>query len=508
MMPTADAAASATAAGSPGQRIVLRADTAARRIVAVGVLCVVGWLIVLASLQHHLAASRALGGMALPVAVLAAIVLIARGIVLGRPVTAAHAVAATITLNVGMAAHVLSLHLVGNVLIAAAGWLLMWPTTTQAQPGALPWVWALVDATYRDPLAPFAMQSHKSYHFNADNTAALAYRARLGFAVVSGDPIGDETRFPDLVADFARMCRARGWRVIVLGCSEARLALWRNGAIRQATVAVPIGRDVVIDVQRFTMAGRRFRNLRQAVQRTHNRGVTTEVVAERNLDAALTAELAAVLLSAHGGSGTERGFSMNLDSALERRYPGIMLILARDRRGRIQGFHRYATAGHGSEVTLEAPFRRPGAPNGIDERLSVDMIAHAKAHGGQRVSFAFAAFPEIFANPNRGPLHRLFFRLIHLLDPLIRLESLYRYLRKFHAVGQQRYAVLCAHHIPVALAVLLSLEFIPRRRHLRQTRAAHVEFEPAAPKRSTITPDAGAYSGTHAARCDPTSMPS
>jgi hypothetical protein len=134
----------------------------------------------------------------------------------------------------------------------------------------------------------------------------------------------------------------------------------------------------------------------------------------------------------------------------------------------VQGFHRYATAGHGSEVSLDVPFRRPGAPNGVDERLSVDMIADAKAHRAQRLSLAFAAFPEIFDNTNRGLVHRAFYRLIHLLNPLIELESLYRYLRKFHALGQQRFAVLSAHHIPTALVVLLSLDFMPRRRGRRE----------------------------------------
>ena len=40
----------------------------------------------------------------------------------------------------------------------------------------------------------FAMHSSKSYLVNSDKTAAIAYRVRLGFAVVSGDPIGDATQ--------------------------------------------------------------------------------------------------------------------------------------------------------------------------------------------------------------------------------------------------------------------------------------------------------------------------
>ena len=408
------------------ERVVVNVDSlAARRIGALAVLSVFCWLIVLLARDHHHADWHDAGRLAWSLTILAAVALIARGIFLGRPVTAAHATAAMVVLLAGLGAHVLSFGLIGNVMIAGAGLALRWPTTAEPQPEALPRVWALVNATRGDPLAPFAMQSLKSYLFSADGTAAIAYRTRIGYAVVSGDPIGDETRFPELVADFAAMCHTHGWRIFVLGCSQKRLQLWGDPAvIGQSMRPIPVGRDVVIDVCAFDMVGRKYRNLRQAVQRTRNFGITTEVIAEQDVDGALLAELAEVLYSSHSGARFERGFSMILDGALEGRYPGIQLIVARDRWGRVQGFHRYAVAGGGTDVTLDVPWRRPGAPNGIDERLSVDMIDESRSHGGQRLSLAFAAFPELFSDKNRGLTNSVFYGLTHLGHPLIRLESL------------------------------------------------------------------------------------
>jgi lysylphosphatidylglycerol synthetase-like protein (DUF2156 family) len=251
-----------------------------------------------------------------------------------------------------------------------------------------------------------------------------------------------------------------------VGCSEQRLSLWTDPAvIGQSLWAIPIGRDVVVAVSSFDMVGRKFRNLRQAVKRTHNSGITTEIVAEQELDDKRRAELTEVVRGSPSGAHTDRGFYMNLDGVLEGRFPGILLIIARDASGRAQGFHRYATAGGGSDITLDVPWRRRGAPNGIDERLSVDMIAAAKDAGAQRVSLSFAAFPELFDGSRSGRLH-LFYRMIHLLDPLIALESLYRYVRKFHALDARRYALISMTQIIPLVLVLLSLEFTPRRRHL------------------------------------------
>jgi len=100
------------------------------------------------------------------------------------------------------------------------------------------------------------------------------------------------------------------------------------------------------------------------------------------------------------------------------------------------------------------------------------MIVNAKQQGAQRLSLAFAAFPEVFTDQHRNLAHSLVFTAVHLGDPLIALESLYRYLRKFHAIGDRRYVMATLTQVVPLLIVLLSLEFAPRRRHLARTSAA------------------------------------
>lgn len=450
------------------ERVVVHVDSpAARWIGALALLCAAGWLIVILARHHQHPAWHCADRLGWSLTVLGAVAFIARGIFLGRPVTTAHAAAAALFVLAGLGSHVLSFDLLGDALIVSSGIVLMWATSSHPRPEDLPRIWALIDASRDDALAPFAMQTGKCHHFTADGAAALAYRTRLGFAVVGADPIGEQDKFGELVADFAAMCHTHGWRIAVVGCSERRLGLWADPAVIGQTLRpVPIGRDVVIDVAGFDMVGRKFRNLRQAVKRSHNCGITTEIVAEQDLTDEQLAELTEVVRASARGSATERGFFMNLDGVLEGRYPGIQLIAARDASGRVQAFHRYATAGGGSEITLDVPWRRRGAPNGIDERLSIDMVTAAKEAGAQRVSLAFAAFPEIFDDRNRSRARRVFYRLIHVLDPLIALESLYRYVRKFHALDARRYALVSLTQLVWLVFVLLSVEFAPRRRRL------------------------------------------
>ena len=313
----------------------------------------------------------------------------------------------------------------------------------------------LVEQTSGDTLAPFALRTDKSYVFSPDRTAVLAYKVRFGTAVASGDPVGNPGAREAALDAFLAETERNGWRATVVGAGETMASAWRRHGYR----GLCIGRDVVLDVPTFSLAGRQSRNLRQAVSRAANAGVTTTIVSERALGAAVRAELVEVARGAHAGAGAERGFSMILDHLLDGTHPNTVIAYARDGGGRIVGFQRYAIADAGREFSLDVPYRVPNAPNGVDERLITDVVQLARTRGALHVSLAFAAFPELFANTDRGLGGKLAFRAVHELDRWIRLESLYRFLRKFNAFGKGRYVMLRPSHVLFVLLSALTLEF-------------------------------------------------
>ncbi|MGZ6779582.1 MAG: hypothetical protein ACXVGO_11375, partial [Mycobacterium sp.] len=137
------------------ERVVVHVDSpAARWISALAVVSLSGWLLLL----HK--------DMAWSATIVTAVVLIARGIFLGRPVTAGHAASALAVCVAGVAAVFLAFDLLGNLLLVTSAVVLMWPTTARPNPADLPRIFALVDATRGDPLAPFAMHASKCYHFD------------------------------------------------------------------------------------------------------------------------------------------------------------------------------------------------------------------------------------------------------------------------------------------------------------------------------------------------------
>ncbi|HWB66619.1 MAG TPA: phosphatidylglycerol lysyltransferase domain-containing protein [Mycobacteriales bacterium] len=444
--------------GGPNERsdgsIVLSSMLQSRPVLA-------GWIGgigIAVGLLVALQAERTAHGQVLALGLAAAAV--ARGVALRRPLLWPNVAASAALLAISVIAANRGYAGFAQVVLVLMGAALLWapPAPLAGTASERRQIRALVDRTSNDTLAPFAQRLDKSYVFAADGQAAVAYRVRFGVLVVSGDPIGDPASQPAAAQAAIDLALANGWRIGVLGAGEQWTQWWRDRGL----TAVPIGRDVVIDIPTFSLVGRAFRNLRQAVQRTHNAGVTTAIHPESELPDALRGELSAIV--ARSRRNANRGFSMILDGLLDGEHPGSLIAVAYDRDRRVVAFHRFVTADGGREISQDLPWRRPGAPNGVDERLAYDTIAWGRERGALRLSLSFAAFPELYAEQPRGAARRATYWLSHRLDRYVRLESLYRYLRKFHAMGQQRVVLLRLRDLIPVAAAMLTLEFNSYRR--------------------------------------------
>lgn len=299
----------------------------------------------------------------------------------------------------------------------------------------------LVQHPDSDTLAPFALRHDKSYVFSPDGRAAIGYRVFLGTAVVGGDPIGAADAHEAAIVEFLALARRHGWRPAVVGAREAMLPTWKAHGMRRA---IGIGDEVMLNVAAFSLEGRSIRNVRQAVRRTHKAGITTRVMRETALDDAEADQLLDIhqrWLKGHA----EHGFAMNLDAITSARHPDALLIVAYAADGHAVGFQRYhpvgadRASGHPTALSLDVMPRDPQSPNGVNERLIADLVDWARDRGVDEISLNFAAFrPIMDAGSQRTVLQGAAYRAIHLLDPWIMLESLYRFNAKFRPGWQPR----------------------------------------------------------------------
>jgi lysyl-tRNA synthetase, class II len=291
---------------------------------------------------------------------------------------------------------------------------------------------ALVDAYGSDSLSFFALRRDKSYLFSPSGRAFLAYRVVAGTALVSGDPVGEETEIDELLAELRRLVQARGWRFAVVGASGEQLDRYRALGLKP----VAMGEEAVLRPQEFSLDGRAIRKVRQSVSRLRKAGYSFRIVTADEVGPELEAELEDVSAAWRRGR-PERGFSMAID---DLHIPGTMLALAEDDAGRVGGFLHLAPSPAGGGWSLSAMRRRSSAPNGLTEFLVVETLAWAREAGASELSLNFCALTDFLAPERvRTPVRRLVRRGLLLADSVFQLERLYAFNRKFFPEWRPRY---------------------------------------------------------------------
>jgi lysyl-tRNA synthetase class 2 len=288
----------------------------------------------------------------------------------------------------------------------------------------------LVEAYGRDSLAFFALRRDKSYFFSPNRRAFLAYRVLAGTALVSGDPIGDESEFDSLFSEFRRVASACGWRIAVLGASGEQLDRYRRLGLR----AVKIGDEAILEPARFSLEGRPIRKVRQSVNRLAKAGYVVRVVASEDADADLRAQIDDVS-RAWLGRQPERGFSMALD---ELYLPGTLLVVVEEDGGAVGGFLHLAPSPAARGYSLSAMRRRPETPNGLMEFAIAETIEWARENDVSELSLNFCVFTDLLARDACG-WRRVARHGLLVFDRLFQLERLYAFNRKFFPTWRARY---------------------------------------------------------------------
>ena len=332
-------------------------------------------------------------------------------------------------------------HPLGATLLVGAGMLAAcalrpWRGGTDGGPAQLARAARTVAEHATDTLAPFTLRPDKQFFFGSDGASFIAYRVVAGVALVSGDPVGDAKSFPALVQAFAGFTERRGWALGVLGAGTGCLPLWRDIGLR----AHYTGDEAIVDPQAFSLEGRAIRKVRHSVTRLERAGYRAEAVRTSEIDEPLAARIAEVA-QRWRGDRCETGYTMAFAGAGVDRAREDLYVLARDPVGEVRGFLHFGVVPGGRALSLSSMRRERDTPNGLNEFLICRTLAHARAHGIERVSLNFAAFALLLDPPAPlDPLSRAERRVLAQLAGRFQLERLLSFNQKFAPQWTPRYA--------------------------------------------------------------------
>jgi lysyl-tRNA synthetase class 2 len=302
-----------------------------------------------------------------------------------------------------------------------------------------------------DSLSFFALRRDRRYAFSRRDDALLAYRVVAGCALVSGDPVGNPESIPGMVRAFAAFAHQRGWRLVVLHCSEEWVGLFREIGMR----ALPIGDEAVLCPDTFSLEGRAIRKVRQSVNRLARMGYSVTVAAPADLTEADRAAVEQVSQEWLNG-WPDRGFSMAMDDLYS--HPQARFALARDGDGQLEGFLHLVPSRRG--YSLSSMRRLRTSPNGLIEYLIAETAVWARGEQADEISLNFSVFADVLRADGTAswPLRATRWSLLRL-DRLFQLERLYSFNRKFFPQWRRRYICFERHRdVPVLGLATLHVE--------------------------------------------------
>jgi lysylphosphatidylglycerol synthetase-like protein (DUF2156 family) len=279
-----------------------------------------------------------------------------------------------------------------------------------------------------DSLDYFALRDDKLFFVSSDQKAFIAYTYVGRQALVSGDPIGAKESIPLVIDEFLEMCRERAWGFSFLAVRESD----RNLYVDRGLHTVYLGDEAVIDVRGFSLAGKKWKSVRQSsgrVERTYTYVWMPETEASKELLQELND-----ISKLWRGKAPERGFTMTLNQDVEGTNPDFRLCIALDEEGKPGGFLRVVPIyGERTGYTLDIMRRDPNTPNGMTEFLLTRTIMKLDELGFERFSMNFAAWGRLFEDDvDYSFTQRIVKLVLNLMSPFYQIKSLKEFNQRFY----------------------------------------------------------------------------
>jgi lysylphosphatidylglycerol synthetase-like protein (DUF2156 family) len=298
-------------------------------------------------------------------------------------------------------------------------------------------------------LAHLASWAGQSYWFSPDGTAAVAYRVFAGVAITTGEPIGDPCRHLDAVRGFLDHCAGQGWTP----CLYSVGGELTEGITALGWHSVQVAEETVLSLADLAFTGRKWQDVRTAVNRAERAGVTAVWLRYREAPAEIAAQIRAISAAWVADKGLpEMGFT--LGGLNELADDEVAVLVAVDGDGVVHGVTSWLPVHRDGVLigrTLDFMRRRHDAFNGVMEFLIASAAVQCRDQGLEFLSLSGAPLARLDRGEPVRSLQWLLEKVGRALEPVYGFQSLLAFKAKF----QPRYRPLyLAYPDPISLPAI------------------------------------------------------
>jgi phosphatidylglycerol lysyltransferase len=283
----------------------------------------------------------------------------------------------------------------------------------------------------------------------ADGTA-VAYRLINSVAVTTADPIGRAGDRAAAVVGFADFCRERGWTPAFYSVTDDT----RSACAELGWSWLQVAEEAVLDLPQLEFTGKRWQDVRTALNRAGKEGVTAEWISYPSAPPVLVDQIRAISEEWVADKGLpEMGFT--LGGVDELADADVRVLVAVDAERTVHGVTSWMPVHRdGKVVGWTLDFMRRRAQGGF--RAAVEFLIASAARDLRDEGYEFVSLSGApLANLDRGQAPRGLQRLLDTVGKALEPVYGFRSLLAFKAKFQPSYLPLyLAYPDPVALPAI------------------------------------------------------
>ncbi|MEU4804647.1 DUF2156 domain-containing protein [Actinosynnema sp. NPDC023587] len=270
------------------------------------------------------------------------------------------------------------------------------------------------------------------YWFTPDGRAVVAYRVVATIALTVGDPIGPPDACREAVRGFATFCAHEGWTPCLYSISEEL----RDEVAPLGWHAVQVAEDTVIPLPELRFTGKKWQDVRTALNKAAKQGVTAEWVRYADAPPALTDQIRSISAEWVADKGLpEMGFT--LGGLEELSGDGVRCLIAVDADRTVHGVTSWLPVYVDGRVvgwTLDFMRRRTTAFTGSMEFLIASAAMALKEEGAGFLSLSGAPLARLDRGVRACGVQRVLDFAGQVLEPVYGFRSLFAFKAKFQPV--------------------------------------------------------------------------
>ncbi|MEB6065473.1 bifunctional lysylphosphatidylglycerol flippase/synthetase MprF [Staphylococcus arlettae] len=273
----------------------------------------------------------------------------------------------------------------------------------------------------------------KQCFIDGSQRAFLMYRLKKGAYIVLGDPVGDENYFNALLVEFYSHAHDIGYDIIFYQVTDKHLALYHNFGNQ----FFKLGEEAVIDLDTFTVAGKKRRGLRATLNKLSEQGMSFEVVKPPYTQSLM---VALQQISDDWLAGRKE-MQFSVGAFYEYYLAQAPIAVIKNEQQQIIAFCNFMPTYYRDTISVDLIRWDPQEEMPLMDALYLHMLLWAKEAGYKRFNMGMATLSNVGQLPFSYTGERLAGRVFEHFNRIYHFQGLRRYKEKFKPQWESRFLV-------------------------------------------------------------------